>query len=378
MGPSYLGNGAPLTTAALEALAALCQTGMRLFLYPSAGDPPPELFDLPYDSFVLVDRGDAINRFSAGAHHPRVLGAQGGDWLAFRVIRQGRDPAQGLFLQADNNAVLAQIHAIGGQLHGFAGVNDGCCEGGNYECVNDLAFLQQVLGLCSPGGLTYLTDHSPLLFPENPESAQPLSPRREFLLKGFRFLQTDTYLRYEPGARHPRWTSLAIGAPLAESAHRQRRIFSYQVVPHRAQVQVWTGNSLSVTFEHSNIAEHLAELDGVVISESCWRLCTALGAPRSMSEARPPSYFFKPRFRGNRDAGDSVRFLLQEAARRGWRTVGTTAFGGGAHRPMLAALANWQAPLPAHVRVFHLDREDYADIAAELQEVTSETQSAEE
>jgi hypothetical protein len=377
MRPPHEGKRAPLSSAALVALAALCRTGKRLFLYPSAGSPPPELFDLPYDAFVLVDRGEAINRFRARAHGLWLLGSEGRDWLAFQVIRTCRDPAQGLFLRADNNEVLARVHAIGGQLHGFAGVNDGCCEGGNYECVNNSAFLQQVLGLCSPEGLTYFTDHSLLLFPAEPESAQPPSPRREFLLKGFRFLQTDAYLRHEPGATHPGWVPLATEALPAEYKSRQRRIFSFQVEPYRASVQAWTGNGLSVTFEHANIAEHLGEMDGVIISKSSQGLCTALSAPTTVPVACPPFYFFNPQRKRNRDASDSVRYLLEEAARRGWRTVGTTAFGGGAHQPMLAAFATWRAPLPTHVRVFHLDRDDFADIATELQEVAAETRSVE-
>jgi hypothetical protein len=76
---------------------------------------------------------------------------------------------------------------------------------------------------------------------------------------------------------------------------------------------------------------------------------------------RVPRHFYNPAARG-KNAGDSMMFLLETASANGWRVVGTTAFGAGAHDSMLEALERWGGRQPLQVRVFHLDAGDFQDI----------------
>lgn len=62
----------------------------------------------------------------------------------------------------DNNEVVRRLADAGGRIQTMVGICDGCCEGGNYECVNDTRFLTTVLALATADFRLYL-DHSPLL-----------------------------------------------------------------------------------------------------------------------------------------------------------------------------------------------------------------------
>lgn len=63
-----------------------------------------------------------------------------------------------LFLE-DNNQTLARIQSDFGWVHHFVGICDGCCEGGNDECVHDRPFMSRLLQNAAPG-MKYSTDHS--------------------------------------------------------------------------------------------------------------------------------------------------------------------------------------------------------------------------
>jgi hypothetical protein len=63
----------------------------------------------------------------------------------------------------DNNDALLHLHQSGLKIHIYVGICDGCCEGGNWECVNENPFFGHVLSLAAPDGMAYFTDHSPPL-----------------------------------------------------------------------------------------------------------------------------------------------------------------------------------------------------------------------
>ncbi len=59
----------------------------------------------------------------------------------------------------DNNLTLERIKKDYGRVHHFVGICDGCCEGGNYECVHNRPFLSRLLQIAAPN-MKYSTDHS--------------------------------------------------------------------------------------------------------------------------------------------------------------------------------------------------------------------------
>jgi len=133
----------------------------RLCFYPSSGYGLLwAVMQLDCDLFVFSDKD---RRFSSWAkvrddfahhHRPLELVARGPGFVQFRSGRK-----TGLLLWEDNNQVLDRLHQAGLQVHHFVGICDGCCEGGNYECVHERPFVRQLMRVAADG-MRYSTDHS--------------------------------------------------------------------------------------------------------------------------------------------------------------------------------------------------------------------------
>jgi hypothetical protein len=180
----------------------LVQNNSSVLFYPSCGceNISSELFDLPYDVFVLSDygrmnrdhefidfiRNPTVDRsnYQALIDHYKLPSST--EMLAFwdhfrsKLPRQSlsdREPRivihlarkdmiyfslgkkQVILLLWDNNIALALLKSMGVIISCFVGVNDGCQEGGNYECVNSEYWLRRVFDLMHEDGLLYISDH---------------------------------------------------------------------------------------------------------------------------------------------------------------------------------------------------------------------------
>lgn len=115
---------------------------------------------LECEHFVLSDNGHCatiLDRISLDFEkHGRPLHVISveHDFLHFR---SGRKTA--LLLLGDNNHVSERLLCSGLKVHHFVGICDGCCEGGNYECVNERPFLRRLMRI-AVDGMRYSIDHS--------------------------------------------------------------------------------------------------------------------------------------------------------------------------------------------------------------------------
>ncbi len=65
----------------------------------------------------------------------------------------------GILFFWDNNLTLAFLRHFRAKIACFVGKNDGCNEGGNYECINTERWIKQIAEMSSRNGFTYITDH---------------------------------------------------------------------------------------------------------------------------------------------------------------------------------------------------------------------------
>lgn len=154
----------------------------RLCFYPSSGHGLLwAVMQLDCDLFVFADKD---RRFSSWAkirddfvrhHRPLELVAQGPDFVQFRSGRK-----TGLLLWEDNNQVLDRLQQARLQVHHFVGICDGCCEGGNYECVHERPFVRRLMRVAADG-MRYSTDHSMPLQGFPPHSGWGMWHSRKFL-----------------------------------------------------------------------------------------------------------------------------------------------------------------------------------------------------
>lgn len=93
----------------------------------------------------------------------------------------------------DNNLMLERIKTDFGRVHHFVGICDGCCEGGNYECVHNRPFLSRLLQNAAPN-MKYSTDHSqPLeLRPYGWSSGVPSRPEFMGYMRWSEFPETES------------------------------------------------------------------------------------------------------------------------------------------------------------------------------------------
>lgn len=175
-------------------LKNLRQTHPRLLFYPSCGSQLLScVLRLPYDVFIFADYGpksqyERSDFWQAIVAEPKRLPFRTYDPNRWYYENSRRNPELpltltystvrtrvfqygnkwGVLFFQDNNEVLQRIVQSGYRLSAFVGIRDGCAEGGNYECVNEMPFLGKVLS-ASMDGMDYFTDHSSIL--EEPEKS---------------------------------------------------------------------------------------------------------------------------------------------------------------------------------------------------------------
>lgn len=154
-------------------LSWVAQNELKLCYYPSCGTRDIwALSQLDADFFVLSDyypcrfshdKGRFVSRIKQNCCsakrqfsmvYPRV---QTGDHVCFTI--EGK--VFMLFFE-DNNITLQRLKSNECPITFFVGIQDGCQEGGNYECVNEDPFLSKVLEI-STKPLFYFTNHSQFL-----------------------------------------------------------------------------------------------------------------------------------------------------------------------------------------------------------------------
>jgi len=103
----------------LEELGKIGNSRQRkVLLYLSAGENVrPEYVDLPFDYVILSD-------YTYGKFEVRDK----------KVV----------MMPYDNNRTIQYLVAAGIQVNCIVAINDGCCEGGNYECVNSAEFFRKL------------------------------------------------------------------------------------------------------------------------------------------------------------------------------------------------------------------------------------------
>src|SRR5208283_3621182 len=135
-------------------LRSLAPYRPSLMFYASAGVNGGYLIDFPgYNLYVFSD------------FHPQRWGTRSGFFHIFlesvgprkieiiaatpfcRVFTIPKEGKVVVFLFMENIEALEVIWKSGIPIEGFCGQNDGCCEGGNYECANEMPFMSKVLAL---------------------------------------------------------------------------------------------------------------------------------------------------------------------------------------------------------------------------------------
>ena len=150
-------------------LVDLRRSGQKLCFYPSSGNTLLwAVMQMEAHVFVFSDyspqnaeqRKHFWRQIQDEFHERKVPLALVESTERTRVFRSGQKHAF-LFFQ-DNNDALDRIKRAGWKVSTFVGIRDGCCEGGNHECVHAEPFLSRLLNAIAEP-TSYFADHSELL-----------------------------------------------------------------------------------------------------------------------------------------------------------------------------------------------------------------------
>lgn len=380
--------------------------GKKVCFYPSCGSNLCGLLDLPCELFILSDYLPLLHCEGVSNIEPfrepryiseckrffsKVNFSLGGVSLYASMIRARVFEKDGkwfvLFFQ-DNNEALKQITLAGLKLSYFIGKNDGCREGGNYECVNEWHFLRKVLRIADDR-MVYITDHlqrmpyygrgwlennlrllarSPRLFnsfwESKPADLSDVDKRSIHAVGGWVFVRKRVLFRKDQNAM--------------KSPYRFRRHFlmpnysdetvEYLVFRHPRRRRSISFNRVCLTFEFDDILVAIGESDGLVLSEHCYDL---LSKDNLLQNNLPKDkvYIVSNWAKETRNSKAFTERVLSIAYERGWGVVSVLPFGGGRHRGILEAACSWERSLPEMVRIFHIDPGDFNDIEEELTEI---------
>lgn len=160
----------------------------RLCYYPSSWHTLINtIFTLDCDLFVLSEQRrfpySAITRkYRPDSPTTLTLLHESAKHLCFQVAHVRRPLKTCWIFFEDNRETVQRLQAAHLRIDVFVGINDGCCEGGNYECVHEAPFMSQVLPLMQHGA-SYITDHGTDLqrFPGLHPSMRPNGMQGKYL-----------------------------------------------------------------------------------------------------------------------------------------------------------------------------------------------------
>lgn len=156
--------------------------GGKVCFYPSSGFSLLwAVMELDCDFFIFTDNyplGDRWELIESDFYrHKKIptLIAQGEKYLFFEYGGK-----YAISYTENNNTTLKRLKQFDIRINHFVGICDGCCEGGNHECVHERPFLSRLL-MVADQEMRYTTDHSrPLERPQYSRwSTTPL--RKKFL-----------------------------------------------------------------------------------------------------------------------------------------------------------------------------------------------------
>lgn len=221
------------------------------------------------------------------------------------------------------------------KINCFVGIRDGCCEGGNYECVNSTNFFGRLSALIADSAF-YITDH----FFFN------AYPSRKFRL--------DVPFDSSEVVPLPSWAT-----DYLQPAGRQRpqdKIRMWNIKRKRpTKFEKKLGHIHVVATRESIFEAHLSkEIDGMFVPKN-WEKSlsyffhnetaqTFLFFPDDVSKRRP------------------LTPLLIKAKEMGWKKIGLVPIWDGKYNHLLEEISGWSDELPNTIVFYHLHENDLREI----------------
>lgn len=263
-----------------------------ILLYLSSGNYNEKYYELPYDYIILCDK------------------------YAFQSCEVKDEKI--LLINYDNNKLIRKLISSNIKIDCFVGINDGCREAGNYECINTSNFFARLSPILKDECL-YITDH---------KSENQFSISKKFY-------------------------DVPFSVDLIENPDFVNKNFTPYYSPYIRTWNLKRNNNLPETAK-------LGKINCSVINQSIWDRTHALDC--IFIKPYPP----KPYLNGVKFnvvdlspyVNKSFVDILSYANKNHLDAIGITPYLEGNYSSVLEAIENWNLDFPKSILFFHMNSYD--------------------
>lgn len=256
---------------------------------------------------------------------------------------------------SDNNRALRVLMEVGVKIDCFVGIQDGCIDGGNYECVSSNSFFARLSPVLKDK-VIYITNHWDA---PNHEYTENVVHTHGFLNNHFAPLTDDNDLpKMDPEIR------------LSEYITDDDRKFIIPIKrkdPNTVVVQV---NRIGIAASNASVWDFEQDFNCII------------HPPYSFSPRRRPYDDYRNPFVSNVKDRDyrvyktyvnNPVLLLEDAVTYKWKNIASVPFLRGRYNEFVDLCKNWNDRFPEKIHFFHLEDRDLGDLRARLKQFQNPT-----
>lgn len=290
--------------------------GKTVMLYLSSNSFNEGYLEMPYDYVIL-------NSYTFSERENQPLSAM-------KIIN-----GKVILMPYDNNRALRILKGAGVKIKCFVGINDGCSEGGNHECVNNSSFFGRLSPILDDE-IYYITDHF-----DNARDLEGLTGKLGFLNTHYEVTEffDEELITFDENVFY------------GDPQYRKEHIW---FIPLRRKDDMTRGYRLGniyISASHASIWEHEDEFDCIIHGNMSQK-----AAVNYVPE--PQKRCYMPLHMVDKDPS----WLLRKAEKNRWKRIGLIPYLQGHYQEFLAICKEWKGKYPEAIQFFHLEERDMTEV----------------
>jgi|LSQX01.1.fsa_nt_gb hypothetical protein len=254
---------------------------------------------------------------------------------------------------SDNNRALRVLMQAGVKIDCFVGIQDGCIDGGNYECVSSNSFFARLSPVLKDN-VIYITNHWDA---PNHQYTENVVHTHGFLNNHFTPLASFDELPYvDPAIK------------LSEHERDDSRKFIIPIKrkdPNTIEAKV---NRINIAASNASVWDFEKDFDCIVHPPYNYQ---HRGGHQTNKYKNPFVFNHRERdFRVYKTYQKDPVLLFEDAVTYKWKNIATVPFLQGRYDEFLEICKNWDERFPEKIHFFHLEDRDLGQLRLRLEQQT--------
>jgi hypothetical protein len=283
--------------------------GKKVLLYVSSSKTLNHYINLPFDYVILNSKS-----------FPKRNGMQ---LVSNKIIE----------MPFDNNMALRELKNAGVKIQCFVGMQDGCCGGGNYECVNSTHFF---------GRLSPILDDKVLFITTHWDMYQQ---RVTNVVNSLGFLSTHYKKRELSGGFPIIDKTVHFCEHIKDEEHRVDLPIE-RVDPQTVEVKF--GN-IAIKVSHASVWDYEDDFDCLIHPQLA-------SENQYLMDAKERQYRLLDEYKNN------PKKILLDANENKWNSIGLVPFLGSRYKLFLDLCEQWDKPYPKNLHFCHMEERDLSEV----------------